>query len=826
MIKNTFIILLVSLPLFAQGLFLRGRVLDASHKTPLVSASVILKPSQSGALSDSKGYFEIRMKMTRDSNLQVSYVGYETVVIPLNEKTNTDSLQIILHRVALPSQSILVSASAMESDSRKPNYQKVERSDLEKIRANEDVPELLSSLPSTQWYSEGGAGNGYNYLSIRGFDQRRIAVMVNGIPQNDPEDHNVYWIDFSDILGSSEVIKVQRGSGGGIFGYPAIGGAINIVTSSVTEKPEFRFGMQDGSYGLRKYLASYSTGLIDGKYSVQARFAQTHSTGYRDYSATNVNSYYLSVARFDDNLVTQVNFYGGPFEDQLVYTGLPKSYIADKNLRKLNYSDWDMGPDGYVVPRRAEENEQFTQPHYEILQDWKLSNNVTLNSALFYVIGSGYYDYDGSWANYSYFRLTPQNGFTVSGSPDDNYIANAIIRAQVENKQWGWMPRLKIKLDNQELNAGLEVRFHRSNHWGSLISGNGAPPEVTPNFHYYDYNAGKDMLGAFVNDSYSLSNAVKISGELQLSYTKYLIYDEKFIGTNFTVPNLFLNPKIGINYTLSDVSSLFFTTSIVSREPRLSNYYDAGEASGSATPQFEQRADGSYDFSKPYVKPERMLDFELGYGYSTDEFVGSINLYLMSFKDEIVKDGGVDRFGEPTTGNMNKTRHIGAEFSLRYAVNKCFDLVGNATFSKSTVVAGTFYKTLSTVTYAVDLAGDRITASPDFLGNFGITFHSHGAYIEFTGNYVSSFYSDNLDTKAKTAYSEGLISYDDNKNDAYFTAKFLASYSFQLERFSGETKIYGQVNNIFDKLYSAYAVGKEFFPAAERNFVFGIITSL
>lgn len=819
------VLLLLTIQLFSQNSKISGLVVDERH-LPLAGASVVLLPSFSGVSTDEQGKFILPDNFQSQEKVQVSFVGFETVTIPVKSISSAKPLTISLHRIAIPSQSILVSASAMESDTKKPNYQKLEKSEIERKRANEDVPELLSSLPSVQWYSEGGAGNGYNYLSIRGFDQRRIAVMVNGVPQNDPEDHNVYWIDFSDILGSSEVIKVQRGTGGGMFGYPAIGGAINIVTSSVSSSPEFKFASQYGSFGLHKYQASYASGLIDGKYAVQARLSQTRSAGYRDYSATNINSYFLSLVRFDKDLVTQVNLYGAPFEDQLVYTGLPKSFIGDKNLRKLNYSDWDMGAGGYVVPRRPEENEQFTQPHYELLQDYTISRNVTLNSALFYVVGSGYYDYDGSWADYTYYRFTPANGFTVSGQPVDNYISNAIIRAQVENAQWGWLPRLKVKLADQEINSGLEIRFHRSNHWGSLFSGNGAPPEATPAYHYYDYRAGKDMLGAFINDTYTVNDDLKLFGELQLSYTKYLIWDEKFVNSNFTVPNLFLNPKIGLNYSISSESSVFFTAAVVSREPRLSNYYEASEASGGSTPQFEQKPDGSYDFSKPYVKPERMLDFELGYGYAANELNINANFYYMSFRNEIVKNGGVNRFGEPTTGNMDKTRHIGLELSVRKTIAQSFDLVGNATFAKSTILSGAYYKSANGTTTEVDLANNRITASPDFIGSFGISYHDTYSYLEISGNYVSSFYSDNFGDKAKQLYNLGLISYDDNKNDAYFTAKIYASFSAKLPGFSGETKIFGEVNNIFDKLYSAFAVGKEFFPAAGKSFVLGISTAL
>ena len=71
--------------------------------------------------------------------------------------------------------------------------------DLREQYTVQDVPVLLSELPSTTYYSESGTSIGYTYVNIRGFDPRRIAVMVNGVPQNDPEDHNVYWLDFPDL---------------------------------------------------------------------------------------------------------------------------------------------------------------------------------------------------------------------------------------------------------------------------------------------------------------------------------------------------------------------------------------------------------------------------------------------------------------------------------------------------------------------------------------------------------------------------------------------------------------------------------------------------
>src|SRR3990172_7392610 len=124
------------------------------------------------------------------------------------------------------------------------------RTQLQALYSTQDIPVLLSSLPSVTTYSENGSGIGYNYINLRGFDQRRISVMINGVPQNDPEDHNVYWIDFPDVLASASSVQVQRGAGSAFYGPPAIGGSINIITNPFTAKPYAKF---ESMFGFREY---------------------------------------------------------------------------------------------------------------------------------------------------------------------------------------------------------------------------------------------------------------------------------------------------------------------------------------------------------------------------------------------------------------------------------------------------------------------------------------------------------------------------------------------------------------------------------------------
>ena len=132
---------------------------------------------------------------------------------------------------------IIVTATEAHARETPATFSNLTQEQLADRYTMQDVPVLLSELPSMTYYSENGNGIGYNYVNLRGFDQRRLSVMINGVPQNDPEDHNVYWIDFPDLLGSTGSIQVQRGAGSDFYGPPAIGGSINLATNPFNRRP-------------------------------------------------------------------------------------------------------------------------------------------------------------------------------------------------------------------------------------------------------------------------------------------------------------------------------------------------------------------------------------------------------------------------------------------------------------------------------------------------------------------------------------------------------------------------------------------------------------
>ena len=808
--KYFLLLLLISHTLiFAQTNKLTGIVNDAETLKPLEYANITVLNSDYGTVTNSDGKFNISGKFSNEDILRISFVGYKTQEIQL-KNSPTSNLIISLVSTEYKLNKIIVDGLIAKEGISPISFSKLTRKDIEDDYNLQDVPEYLSYLPSTTSYSEGGNGIGYNYLSIRGFDQRRISISVNGIPQNDPEDHNIYWLDMPDLLESTELVQVQRGAGAGVIGYPSIGGSINIITSPFSDKPKFELSTSMGSYNTKKYSAKFSSGLINEKYSVYAKLSKITSDGYRDNSWVDFNSYHVSAARYDEDITTQINFFGGPVSDGLAFYGIPKSFIKDKELRKINF----------VAPR---EIENFSQPHYELLNEFQISDKITLNTALFLVQGDGFFDYDGSWSIYydDYFRLK-NAGF------GDQQPTNALIRAKVENTQWGFIPRLTWEHTNGNLVVGLEYRNHRSLHWGGIRFAENIPTDVPHDFKYYSYEGGNDIFNFFVNENYNVNDKLNILGELQVSYHKYKLFNEKYLSNDFSIDGLYFNPRLGLNYKFNNSTSSYLSYARVTREPRLKNYYDAAESSGGATPQFEEK-NGIYNFDEPLVKPEVMNDIELGARYKNEMFSLNANLFYMLFNDEIVSKGQLDRFGQPITGNIDKTIHTGIEIEGTIKANKYVDLIFNASYSKNSINNGNNFieYNIDDTTKAVsvvDLSDNSIGGFPELTMNAILKLKYKGLLGQFSGKFVGDYYSDNYDNKLKTLLNENpeFVSYTDNKVDSYFVLNILASYDLETNSFLNSARVFVQVNNVFDNLYAAYATGGDYFPAAERNFLVGV----
>ncbi len=704
-------------------------------------------------------------------------------------------------------------------------FSEISGAEIRDRRTIEDVPELVSTLPSITQYSESGNGIGYSYISLRGFDQRRLAVMINGVPQNDPEDHNVYWIDMPDLLAYTGDIQVQRGAGSAFSGPPAIGGSINIITAPAflhsRTQVSSAFGFQEfGGEGrtvlnTRRFGIFHHSGLIDGKYMLFGNLSTIASAGYRRQAWTNLSSYFLGAVRYDSAATLRIHLYGGPLADGLAYVGIPKFYNADLDLRRVNDNFISLNDAGdsvtYAAPRKLREQEEFFQPHYEILHEWRIAPGVTLNNTLFFIRGDGYFDYDGDWIPYDpsatqWFRTHVgfDSAFGATSFP------SMLIRGYVSNRQWGWQPRLRIDQEAGALTLGGELRFHRSEHWGKIQESASYPAGYDFDGRIYDYRGGKDMISLFGSESFT-TGATTLMGNLQLVYNRYRISDEKFLGNDFSVSYLFVNPRLGVNHNFSEAWNGYLSAGYTSREPRLRNLYAAEDAYFGALPQFDRNAAGTgYDFSRPFAKPEQLLDLECGAGFSAGSLRLNGTLYWMEFTHELVSNGRVDIFGNPVTGNADRSRHVGLELEGKYALAEELEAEGNISLSRNRLVRYRVYDANGAVS---ELDGNPISGFPDVLGNLRIAYHPGSLSCALSLRHVGAFYTDNTKNGR-------------NRVDAYSLVDADCGYEIPRTAFGTGVTLKAKARNLFNRLYLAQGEGNLFFPGAERNYIAEIAVTL
>jgi iron complex outermembrane receptor protein len=253
----------------------------------------------------------------------------------------------------------------------------------------------------------------------------------------------------------------------------------------------------------------------------------------------------------------------------------------------------------------------------------------------------------------------------------------------------------------------------------------------------------------------------------------------------------------------------------------MKNLYDASSSFSGSHPQFATVQTGEdvyYDFDNPIVKPEKMLDIELGYSYRNENLYFSVNGYFMDYSDELVKTGKLDIFGNPVDGNAPKTRHTGLELQASYLIKGVIPgsikPFANATFSKNEILEWDY---ISTDQKAVSLEGNDIAGFPSLMANFGFIYEHSNLYINLAGRYLGESKTDNYgdmltsneiimtDLKNSSEY------YTDNTLDAFLVFNLDLAYTFRDVLGAEIIKVHTQVINLFNKLYAAGAEGRFFF---------------
>lgn len=289
-------------------------------------------------------------------------------------------------------------------------YSNVLQSQIKKENGARNVPVILQTIPSLVSFTEDGLGIGNTSLRIRGTDATRINVTLNGMPLNNPESQEVYWVNLPDISSSLQSIQVQRGIGTSTNGAAAFGASISMKTAGQRSEAYGEASTAIGSYNTFSSSIAAGTGILDNGLSVDARYSKNTGDGYIRNGKINHDNLLVSLSHNTDKQILKLSYIRGEQVTGITWVGISPDEM-EKYGRKYNpagkYKD-DAGNTHYY----DNETDNYLSNILQLMLTRELSDNWFLNSSLSYNNGYGYYENYRAKNEFSSFGLKPQ---TING---------------------------------------------------------------------------------------------------------------------------------------------------------------------------------------------------------------------------------------------------------------------------------------------------------------------------------------------------------------------------------------------------------------------------
>ncbi len=199
------------------------------------------------------------------------------------------------------------------------------------------------------------------------------------------------------------------------------------------------------------------------------------------------------------------------------------------------------------------------------------------------------------------------------------------------------------------------------------------------------------------------------------------------------------------------------------------------------------------------LSPERSTNMELGLRGRSGGFSYDSAVFSMNFSNQIVNQSlaaGISK------ANGGKSLHQGAELALGYQFDHGWGINGNATYIPVAKFVGT---------NSLGRDGNRIPYTPKLTSNLGISYERNSFNTLVSLNYVSAQYADSANTVIENEI--GTL----GEVPSYVTVNWSANYAI-----NKDWKVFGVINNLFDKRYISSRSPDGIFAGAPLNFQAGM----
>jgi iron complex outermembrane receptor protein len=304
---------------------IKGSILDESNE-PLAGASVLLLSENIATITDSKGNFTIGNLAQGLYDIEISFVGYKTVIESISVPENKEYVYS-LEVDAISLDEVLVSDSYSEMRKKEQSLNvEIVNDDYLKQNMGGSLMNSLERLPGVSAIS---IGSGQSKPVIRGLGFNRVAVVENNIKHEAQQwgaDHGLEIDQYS-----VENVEVIKGPASLMYGSDAIGGVINISKRTIPAQNTFGgtidlssksnndfIGTSWSLFGRRKrFFAELRVSLLDyGDYRVPVDSIDIYS-----YRAALHENFMRNTAGEEQNMYLTFGYVQKRFES--------KFYISD-----------------------------------------------------------------------------------------------------------------------------------------------------------------------------------------------------------------------------------------------------------------------------------------------------------------------------------------------------------------------------------------------------------------------------------------------------------------------------------------------------------------
>ena len=637
--------------LFAQEFTIKGTVTDRTTNETLPGVTISVEGTTNATVSANDGTFELVIN-AENRILQFRHIAYKTLNYEVVRKSGS---MLYLGNIAIEPNivnldEIKVMSSFVTERGTPVAVSTVQSRTIEQKLGNQDYPEILKMTPGIYATKEGG-GSGDDRLTLRGFQQENVSLLLNGVPVSSMENGLVYWSNWTGLTDATEAIQVQRGLGASRVAMNSVGGTINIITKSTSAEAGGALRVSLSDYGNSKTSIGFSTGKM--KNGTSLTFLGSHTVGPGFVDATYVNgwAYFLSLSReFGKKHRLVLTAMGAPEKHGQRNYGMSQADF-DKFGVKYNKNWGEYNGEILSLSENFYHKPQINLNHY-----WNISPKAFLATSAYVSFGKGggrytevfnygkpTWDYrKNNQIDFDQVFLTnstnPDSTTLADGSFVKGYSKNILTNYRADHYWVGLLSSLTLDLnDNLKITTGIHLRNFRSHLYEEVDDLMGGNFWVEQYAYSLAGVGGREQIknpGDVINvDNYSMISYGNIFGQAEFKTGKVTTFLAATIsGTHYRREDPYNYPenpmsepvnkagfdvKSGISYKVGEFGSVYGNVGYYSREP----YYKFVYVNYSNTV-----ADNLVN--------EKITSAEAGYTQESGKITARFNLYYTLWKDK------------------------------------------------------------------------------------------------------------------------------------------------------------------------------------------------